>query len=41
VYGDVINEFTGTRNLLQPIDQTWVIENDKKALKMMIQVTEL
>ena len=38
--GDVINEFTGTRNRLQKTDQTWVIENAKRALQMMINITE-
>ena len=38
--GDMVNEFTGTRNRLQPSDQTWVIDNAKKALQMMIDITE-
>ena len=38
--GDVVNEFTGTRNRLQKQDQAWVIENAKKALQMMINITE-
>jgi quinolinate synthase len=38
--GDVVNEFTGTRNRLQNTDQTWVIDNAKKALQMMINITE-
>ncbi len=38
--GDVVNEFTGTRNRLQSVDQTWVIENAKRALEMMINITE-
>ena len=38
--GDVVNEFTGTRNRLQTKDQTWVIENAKKALQKMIEITE-
>ncbi len=38
--GDMVNEFTGTRNRLQRVDQTWVIENAKKALQMMIDITE-
>jgi quinolinate synthase len=38
--GDVVNEFTGTRNRLQLSDRTWVIENAKKALQMMIAITE-
>ena len=38
--GDVVNEFTGTRNRLQKIDQTWVIDNAKRALQMMINITE-
>lgn len=38
--GDVINEFTGTRNRLPLNDQHWVIDNAKKALRMMINITE-
>ena len=38
--GDVVNEFTGTRNRLQNTDQSWVIDNAKKALKKMIDITE-
>ncbi len=38
--GDVVNEFTGSRSRLQKIDQTWVIENAKRALQMMIDITE-
>lgn len=38
--GDVVNEFTGTRNRLTTQDQQWVIENAKKALEKMIQITE-
>lgn len=38
--GDVIHEFSGTRNRLETRDQKWVIENAKKALEMMIAITE-
>ena len=38
--GDMVNEFTGTRNRLETTDQTWVIENAKKALQKMIEITE-
>ncbi|KGP62900.1 quinolinate synthetase [Legionella norrlandica] len=38
--GDVVNEFTGTRNRLPIHDQQWVIANAKKALEMMINITE-
>lgn len=38
--GDVVNEFTGLRNRLQTNDQQWVIDNAKKALEMMIAITE-
>ena len=38
--GDMVNEFTGTRHRLQTGDQAWVIENAKKALQMMIDITE-
>lgn len=38
--GDIVNEFTGTRHRLQKMDQAWVIENAKRALQMMINITE-
>ncbi|HHQ8862625.1 TPA: quinolinate synthase NadA [Legionella pneumophila] len=38
--GDVVNEFTGTRNRLPVNDQQWVINNAKQALEMMINITE-
>lgn len=38
--GDMVNEFTGLRNRLQVVDQTWVIDNAKKALQKMIEITE-
>lgn len=38
--GDVVNEFTGTRHRLQKMDQAFVIENAKRALQMMINITE-
>lgn len=38
--GDVVNEFTGSRQRLQTIDQAFVIENAKRALQMMIDITE-
>ncbi|MFI4962651.1 MAG: quinolinate synthase NadA [Legionellales bacterium] len=38
--GDVVNEFTGLRNRLPGRDQQWVIDNAKKALEMMIHITE-
>lgn len=38
--GDVVNEFTGTRQRLQKEDQQWVIDNAKRALQMMINITE-
>lgn len=38
--GDVVNEFTGTRNRLPVNDQQWVIDNAKKSLQMMINITE-
>jgi quinolinate synthase len=38
--GDVVNEFTGIRNRLPVGDQQWVIDNAKKALRMMIDITE-
>lgn len=38
--GDVVNEFTGSRNRLPLNDQQWVIANAKKSLQMMINITE-
>ena len=38
--GDVVNEFTGVRNRLPVNDQQWVIDNAKKSLEMMINITE-
>lgn len=38
--GDVVNEFTGVRQRLQNKDQQWVIDNAKKALQKMIEITE-
>ncbi len=38
--GDVVNEFTGSRNRLVQKEQQWVIDNARKALKMMIHITE-
>lgn len=38
--GDVVNEFSGTRHRLHNTDQTWVIDNAKKALQKMIDITE-
>jgi quinolinate synthase len=38
--GDVVNEFTGTRHRLPVKDQNWVIDNAKRALQMMIDITE-
>ncbi len=38
--GDMVNEFTGTRHRLQNTDQAWVIDNAKKALQKMIEITE-
>lgn len=38
--GDVVNEFTGSRNRLSLNDQQWVIDNAKKSLEMMINITE-
>lgn len=38
--GDVVNEFSGLRNRLPMNDQEWVIENAKKALQKMIDITE-
>jgi quinolinate synthase len=38
--GDVVNEFTGSRQRLSDIEQSWVIENARKALEKMIEITE-
>ena len=38
--GDVVNEFTGVRQRLDNTDQAWLIENAKKALNKMIEITE-
>jgi quinolinate synthase len=38
--GDVVNEFTGSRNRLSIHDQQWVIDNARKSLEMMINITE-
>ena len=38
--GDMVNEFTGARHRLQAFDQQWVVDNAKKALQMMINITE-
>lgn len=38
--GDVVNEFTGSRQRLQVPQQEWVIENARKALRKMIEITE-
>lgn len=38
--GDVVNEFSGTRHRLGEQDQQWLIENAKKSLQMMINITE-
>lgn len=38
--GDVVHEFNGSRQRLSDQDQNWVINNAKKALQMMIDITE-
>jgi quinolinate synthase len=38
--GDMVNEFTGTRNRLSENDQAWVIHHAKQALMNMIHITE-
>ncbi|WP_419420600.1 quinolinate synthase NadA [Legionella sp. D16C41] len=38
--GDMVNEFTGARHRLELNDQQWVIDNAKKALQKMIEITE-
>ena len=38
--GDMVNEFTGARHRLELNDRQWVIENAKKALQKMIEITE-
>ncbi len=38
--GDDVNEFSGLRSRLSPQNQQWVVDNAKKALQMMIDITE-
>lgn len=38
--GDSVNEFSGIRHRLETSDQNWVIDNAKKALQRMIDITE-
>lgn len=38
--GDVVNEFSGSRQRLSTTDQAWVVDNARKALQMMINITE-
>ena len=38
--GDIVNEFTGTRQRLNINDQQWVVAQAKKALEKMIEITE-
>lgn len=38
--GDVVDEFTGARSRLKKLDQQFVIDNAKRALQMMIDITE-
>lgn len=38
--GDVVNEFTGARQRLSEKDQQWLVKNARKALQMMIDISE-
>jgi quinolinate synthase len=38
--GDVVNEFTGSRQRLNEEQQAWIRDNAKKALQKMIEITE-
>ena len=38
--GDVVDEFTGTRQRLIKKDQQWIVENARLALEKMIMITE-
>lgn len=38
--GDVVHEFVGTRERLNPDRQQWIVKNAKKALQLMIDITE-
>ncbi len=38
--GDVVNEFTGARQRLTVQDQQWIVNNARKALQKMIEITE-
>ncbi len=37
--GDVVNEFMGSRERLDPVGQQWIVTNAKKALEKMISIT--
>lgn len=37
--GDIIDEFTGTRKRLNDSDRAWLVENARKALERMIEIT--
>lgn len=38
--GDVVNEFTGTRQRLNEVGQQWITANARRALEMMIRITQ-
>jgi quinolinate synthase len=38
--GDVVNEISGTRKRLDEKGQQWIVDNAKKALQRMIEITE-
>ncbi|MDI9819684.1 MULTISPECIES: quinolinate synthase NadA [unclassified Legionella] len=38
--GDLVNEFTGSRQRLSETKQQWIIDNARKALETMINITE-
>lgn len=38
--GDVVNEFLGTRERLDETAQAWIIQNAKKALEKMVEITQ-
>lgn len=38
--GDVVNEFTGSRQRLDHQGQQWLVDNARRALENMINITE-
>jgi quinolinate synthase len=38
--GDVVDEFSGSRQRVDRASQRWIVDNAKKALENMIRITE-